>query len=129
MKKDLSLKALVAGHHRFLWRAIGSTVNRAIMPEITEQPEAVTAAGTVKLVETVWGTIVSVIARLFYRVTGYRDIALVHNPHGDGLVAGRIVGVLARELLEEKFCFLRVNLKARGPFYSGDFLSGCAGIK
>jgi UDP-N-acetylglucosamine 2-epimerase (non-hydrolysing) len=67
-----------------------------VMRETTERPEAVTA-GTVKLVGTDRNAIVTEAARLLDDRDAYLAVTMAHNPYGDGLAAGRIADVLARD--------------------------------
>lgn len=60
-----------------------------VMRETTERPEAVDA-GTVKLVGTDSGLIVSEVTELLDDPTAYDRMARAHNPYGDGLAAARI---------------------------------------
>lgn len=59
-----------------------------VMRDATERPEAVDA-GTVKLVGTDKGLIVSEVSRLLDDPSAYDAMARAHNPYGDGLAAGR----------------------------------------
>lgn len=61
-----------------------------VMREVTERPEAV-AAGTVKLVGTDKGMIVSECERLLEDPKAYAVMSRAHNPYGDGKASGRIV--------------------------------------
>lgn len=60
-----------------------------VMRDTTERPEAVDA-GTVKLVGTDFGLIVSEVSRLLDDSAAYDAMARAHNPYGDGQAAGRI---------------------------------------
>lgn len=60
-----------------------------VMRDTTERPEAVDA-GTVKLVGTDSGLIISEVNRLLDDVAAYKRMAMAHNPYGDGHAAGRI---------------------------------------
>lgn len=60
-----------------------------VMRDTTERPEAVDA-GTVKLVGTDLGLIVSEVSRLLDDSAAYDAMARAHNPYGDGQAAGRI---------------------------------------
>jgi UDP-N-acetylglucosamine 2-epimerase (non-hydrolysing) len=64
-----------------------------VMRETTERPEAV-EAGTVKLVGADRAAIVAEASRLLDDEEEYQAMAAAHNPYGDGLACGRIVGVL-----------------------------------
>jgi UDP-N-acetylglucosamine 2-epimerase (non-hydrolysing) len=64
-----------------------------VMRETTERPEAV-SAGTVKLVGTDSGLIVSEATRLLDDEAVYRAMSRVINPYGDGKASERIVQVL-----------------------------------
>jgi UDP-N-acetylglucosamine 2-epimerase (non-hydrolysing) len=66
-----------------------------VMRETTERPEAL-EAGTVKLVGTDRRAIVGAVSRLLDDAGAYRTMALAHNPYGDGLAAGRVVGAVGR---------------------------------
>jgi len=61
-----------------------------VMRDTTERPEAVDA-GTVRLVGTDEGKIVSSVSELLDVPTAYDAMARAHNPYGDGKAAGRIV--------------------------------------
>lgn len=61
-----------------------------VMRETTERPEAV-EAGTVRLVGTDHGKIVTEVARLLTDAEAYREMSRAHNPYGDGQSSGRIV--------------------------------------
>ena len=61
-----------------------------VMRETTERPEAV-EAGTVRLVGTDRGKIVSEMVRLLTDEQAYLEMSRAHNPYGDGLSADRIV--------------------------------------
>lgn len=61
-----------------------------VMRDTTERPEAV-AAGTVKLVGTDTGKIVSEVSRLMTDQHYYDAMSFAHNPYGDGAACGRIV--------------------------------------
>jgi len=67
-----------------------------VMRETTERPEAIDS-GTVKLVGTDRGAIVTEASRLFNDDVAYRAMATAHNPYGDGQAAGLIMEVLNRE--------------------------------
>ncbi len=74
--------------------ALGKPV--LVMRDVTERPEAVNA-GTVKLVGTDKGAIVSECARLLDDKDAYETMSRAHNPYGDGKAAERIVRELSRE--------------------------------
>lgn len=61
-----------------------------VMRDVTERPEAVDA-GTVKLVGTDAGTIVSTCTELLVDRNAYAIMSRAHNPYGDGKASGRIV--------------------------------------
>lgn len=65
-----------------------------VMRETTERPEAV-EAGTVRLVGTDRGKIVSESVRLLDDAEAYRKMALAGNPYGDGRAAERIVEIIS----------------------------------
>lgn len=65
-----------------------------VMRNTTERPEAVDA-GTVKLVGTNVGRIVSELHSLLTDKTAYEAMSYAHNPYGDGKSCQRIVDVLA----------------------------------
>jgi UDP-N-acetylglucosamine 2-epimerase (non-hydrolysing) len=60
-----------------------------VMRECTERPEAV-AAGTVKLVGTDAGRIISEASRLLDDRAEYAHMSRIHNPYGDGHASERI---------------------------------------
>jgi len=65
-----------------------------VMRDTTERPEGV-IAGTSKLVGAKAATIVAETIRLIDDVAAYKEMALVHNPYGDGNAARYIVeGIL-----------------------------------
>lgn len=64
-----------------------------VMRDTTERPEAV-AAGTVRLVGTVFEQIVNGVSELLDSEEAYRRMAKAVNPYGDGHSAQRIVAVL-----------------------------------
>lgn len=68
-----------------------------VMRDTTERPEAVDA-GTVKLVGTDVGGIVSAVHELLDNTDAYGVMSRAHNPYGDGNAAHRI----AKELLNEE---------------------------
>lgn len=61
-----------------------------VMRDTTERPEAVDA-GTVKLVGTGIGTIVTEINQLLNNPQAYEKMSVAHNPYGDGQACQRIV--------------------------------------
>jgi UDP-N-acetylglucosamine 2-epimerase (non-hydrolysing) len=61
-----------------------------VMRETTERPEAV-EAGTVKLVGTNKGKIITETNRLLHEQAYYDAMQKIHNPYGDGLAVRRIV--------------------------------------
>jgi UDP-N-acetylglucosamine 2-epimerase (non-hydrolysing) len=61
-----------------------------VMRSTTERPEAL-QAGTVRLVGTDGARIISETARLLDDNATYEQMALAHNPYGDGHAAKRIV--------------------------------------
>ena len=65
-----------------------------VMRDTTERPEAV-AAGTVKLVGTLWtDTIVSELTTLLSDEEAYKAMSFAHNPYGDGKACARILNAL-----------------------------------
>ncbi len=64
-----------------------------VMRELTERPEAVTA-GTVKMVGTDKGRIVTEVTRLLNDSNRYQEMSMANNPYGDGLAASRVVKAL-----------------------------------
>jgi UDP-N-acetylglucosamine 2-epimerase (non-hydrolysing) len=66
-----------------------------VMRDTTERPEAL-EAGTVLLVGTDRGRIVSETSRLLTDGEAYRAMSRAHNPYGDGKAAERIIDVLKR---------------------------------
>lgn len=64
-----------------------------VMRDTTERPEAVDA-GTVRLVGTDYGRIVSETSRLLDDPAAYNAMSHAVNPYGDGLACRRIVGAL-----------------------------------
>lgn len=64
-----------------------------VMRDTTERPEALDA-GTVKLVGTDYGKIVSEVSMLLENQEYYDEMSKAVNPYGDGLACGRIVAVL-----------------------------------
>ena len=67
-----------------------------VMRDTTERPEAVDA-GTVRLVGTDEGLIVSQINTLLTDDGEYRKMSLAHNPYGDGLASARILNFLDQQ--------------------------------
>jgi len=67
-----------------------------VMRDTTERPEAVDA-GTVRLVGTDEGLIVSEINTLLIDDGEYRKMSLAHNPYGDGLASARILNFLDQQ--------------------------------
>ena len=65
-----------------------------VMRDLTERPEGVDA-GTVRLVGTDPGRIVSEAERLLDGEDAYAGMARVHNPYGDGRAGDRVVNGLA----------------------------------
>ena len=65
-----------------------------VMRETTERQEAV-ETGTVKLVGTDREKIVAEASRLLDDAEAYREMALTHNPYGDGKAAERIMDILS----------------------------------
>jgi len=65
--------------------------------QTTERPEAI-EAGTVRLVGTDVGTVVTEAARLLDDAAWYETMSRAHNPYGDGHAAGRIMARLEQEL-------------------------------
>jgi UDP-N-acetylglucosamine 2-epimerase (non-hydrolysing) len=65
-----------------------------VMRDTTERPEAI-EAGTVRLVGTNTGTIVTEATRLLDDDEAYSAMSFAHNPYGDGFAAGRITTALA----------------------------------
>ena len=63
-----------------------------VMRDSTERPEAV-QAGTVRLVGTNHDRIVEETKRLLYADSAYREMAIAHNPYGDGRACERIRNV------------------------------------
>ena len=64
-----------------------------VMRETTERPEAV-EAGTVKLVGTNRGKIISEANQLLTNESAYVEMSRLHNPYGDGLATERIVAFI-----------------------------------
>lgn len=75
--------------------ALGKPV--LVMRETTERPEAV-EAGTAKLVGANSERIVLHATRLLDVESAYLEMALAHNPYGDGLASGRILRVCKQSL-------------------------------
>ncbi|MCH8537174.1 MAG: UDP-N-acetylglucosamine 2-epimerase (non-hydrolyzing) [Alkalimonas sp.] len=65
-----------------------------VMRDTTERPEAV-AAGTVLLVGTDSGTIVSEVTRLLDDNDWYKQMSVAHNPYGDGTACQQIADRLS----------------------------------
>ncbi|MFC5078918.1 UDP-N-acetylglucosamine 2-epimerase [Vibrio thalassae] len=65
-----------------------------VMRDTTERPEAV-EAGTVKLVGTDVGRIISHLNELLSNKTAYQTMSFSHNPYGDGKACERICNNLA----------------------------------
>lgn len=66
-----------------------------VMRDTTERPEAL-SAGTVKLVGTDYGKIVSEVSILLDDEIYYNEMSRIINPYGDGLACARIVEVLRK---------------------------------
>lgn len=66
-----------------------------VMRDTTERPEAV-RAGTVKLVGTDVEKIVGSVAELLADTREYQQMAVAHNPYGDGQACQRILEALVR---------------------------------
>ena len=66
-----------------------------VMRDTTERPEAV-LAGTVKLVGTETGKILSAVKELIENQDAYDAMSFAHNPYGDGKACERIVNILAK---------------------------------
>lgn len=66
-----------------------------VMRDTTERPEAV-AAGTVKLVGTNVGEIVSGLSVLLNDIDAYAEMSFAHNPYGDGNACKRILNELVK---------------------------------
>ncbi len=66
-----------------------------VMRDTTERPEAV-AAGTVKLVGTDVGKIVSGLSVLLNDIEAYAEMSFAHNPYGDGQACKRILNELVK---------------------------------
>lgn len=66
-----------------------------VMRDTTERPEAV-AAGTVKLVGTDVGKIVSGLSVLLNDIDAYAEMSFAHNPYGDGQACKRILNELVK---------------------------------
>lgn len=64
-----------------------------VMRETTERPEAV-EAGTVRLVGTEEGLIVSNVNRLLDDPVAYDSMSFAHNPYGDGQASQRILSAI-----------------------------------
>lgn len=68
-----------------------------VMRDVTERPEAV-EAGTVRLVGTTCEKIVGEVERLLADNAYYEEMALAHNPYGDGQACGRILEALSKQI-------------------------------
>ncbi len=68
-----------------------------VMRATTERPEGV-EAGTVRLVGTDPGLIVSEVERLLFDEEAYEQMRRAHNPYGDGQASERIVDALVERL-------------------------------
>jgi UDP-N-acetylglucosamine 2-epimerase (non-hydrolysing) len=75
--------------------ALGKPV--LVLRDDTERPEAV-AAGVARLVGTQTDRIVGAAWQLLSDPSAYQEMARGASPYGDGHAAGRIVGILEREL-------------------------------
>lgn len=64
-----------------------------VMRDTTERPEAL-SAGTVRLVGTDSGLIVSEVSRLLTDQAAYDEMSFAHNPYGDGMAVARILDAL-----------------------------------
>ena len=67
-----------------------------VMRETTERPEALTS-GTVHLVGTDYGRIVSEVSQLIDNPAVYRSMSQAVNPYGDGKACARIVRIIGGE--------------------------------
>jgi len=67
-----------------------------VMRTVTERPEAV-LAGTVKLVGTDTGRIVTEVSKVLDDPSAYAAMSAIHNPYGDGKACDRIVASLLKE--------------------------------
>ena len=67
-----------------------------VMRETTERPEALTS-GTVHLVGTDYGRIVSEVSQLIDNPAVYRSMSQAVNPYGDGKACARIVRIIGAE--------------------------------
>ena len=74
--------------------ALGKPV--LVMRDTTERPEAV-SAGTVKLVGTDVGRIVSSVNELLTNQEAYAIMSEAHNPYGDGNAVRRIVEIISKK--------------------------------
>lgn len=70
-----------------------------VMRDTTERPEAVDE-GTVRLVGTNRGKIVSEVNRLLDSTAEYQAMARAHNPYGDGKAAGRIINTIKERFVD-----------------------------
>jgi UDP-N-acetylglucosamine 2-epimerase (non-hydrolysing) len=66
-----------------------------VMRDTTERPEAVTA-GTVKLVGTDTNTVVSATNKLLTDTQAYSEMAVAHNPYGDGKASENIANIIEK---------------------------------
>ncbi|MCZ4336722.1 non-hydrolyzing UDP-N-acetylglucosamine 2-epimerase [Shewanella colwelliana] len=66
-----------------------------VMRDTTERPEAV-EAGTVRLVGTNVGVIVSSLNELLHNESAYKEMSFAHNPYGDGQACRRILNELIK---------------------------------
>lgn len=83
-----------------------------VLRDKTERPEAV-QAGTVRLVGTDIGAIVSSAATLLDEAATYERMARIHNPYGDGHASARISQRIA------EYCNARVNNYQLGANFTG----------
>jgi UDP-N-acetylglucosamine 2-epimerase (non-hydrolysing) len=72
-----------------------------VMRDTTERPEAV-ASGTVRLVGTDTDAIVRETENLLDDHAKYENMAMAHNPYGDGYASQRIVEILCRQISLER---------------------------
>ncbi len=70
-----------------------------VMRDTTERPEAVDE-GTVRLVGTNAGAIVSNTRKLLEDTAAYEQMSRAHNPYGDGKASGRIVDAIMEKIGE-----------------------------
>lgn len=66
-----------------------------VMRDTTERPEAVTA-GTVKLVGTDKNNVVTATSKLLTDTQAYSEMAVAHNPYGDGKASERIANIIEK---------------------------------